>query len=485
MAEFPRLPLSPGSYAAEWFLEGRTLPGELQVEPGIGPTIALFGDVDEVDYTRAVEFPRDRNVPVVNGRLRSGENVSVSDVTLWTWFPGRTSGFGRFAVVGLGAGEAVDNKYLRARLQITEADLFFGAGPIKSVSWPTDSSLPLQGKYTVETNPTSSHEWTEDKTGIHFECGYDVNFSISDTHRHELNFAPVIGMTSLEPLTVDDWIRQWVTPLLRVASLATLRPQRLSWLTVHTAAADSDPDDRAHHVTGVVFGGGIQQVPYQAEYRAEWHDPERHPLFTLAGLPVGLPVLLRGWRDLERGENPFIELYGLALRQEALPQRARFLYLVQALEALHAAENRARDAKADADFAVSRTAAMADLAAADLPPQTVKFMKKYVSAKRPDSLDSRLTALIGQLPEPVGESLRHLDMGAIQADLVIGGASTLPAQLRVLRNNLSHGTRNYRDRELLPWVAAVEMICRAQALRLLGFDTDGIVRAIIAPSTAP
>jgi hypothetical protein len=65
---------------------------------------------------------------------------------------------------------------------------------------------------------------------------------------------------------------------------------------------------------------------------------------------MSLPDLVTKWRTLEQDGNPFMELFGLTLRQADLPARARYLYLVQALEALHSYENRTEDEQAQAAF---------------------------------------------------------------------------------------------------------------------------------------
>lgn len=62
-------------------------------------------------------------------------------------------------------------------------------------------------------------------------------------------------------------------------------------------------------------------------------------------------------------------------------------------------------------------------------------------------------------------------MAPIASDLSTLGAKTLAAQLEKLRNQLSHGDRTYEESELLPWVRAAEVMCRAHLMRLLGFDS--------------
>jgi hypothetical protein len=71
------------------------------------------------------------------------------------------------------------------------------------------------------------------------------------------------------------------------------------------------------------------------------------------------------------------------------------------------------------------------------------------------------------------------EMEPIRSQLIAKDNATTPqAQLRVLRNKLSHGDRNYPDHDLQPWVGVVETMCRAQLLGLLGFDSAEIETAL-------
>lgn len=206
------------------------------------------------------------------------------------------------------------------------------------------------------------------------------------------------ALASHTSLTVDEWMDRWVRPMLRIAALATRRPQRLSWLTVSTAPVDATGTEWPPHSNGVVFGSGIEQAPYEADYPDEWRRPENRPLFTLTSMPMPLPELLRRWVDLSYDGNLFLELYGLTLRQADLPPRARFLYLVQALEALHSEEHAAEDNAAQAEFAAQRKDVITALKGVGLPSSTLSFIRDNWSKTKMLSLDRRLRQLIDMLP---------------------------------------------------------------------------------------
>jgi hypothetical protein len=477
--DVPKLEISQGRHAAEWFSGGRAIAGELELEPGRPPVMVLFDDITAVDWAdgEVHGLPEHHRIGRLLGRLRSNHDVVVTDADISTWFPRRNSGHGRYAVVGLGVADVPHDRYDRIRLQITGADLLFGIPPLKAIRWPTASSEHLEGEFVAVGNPDSTQRW-EDDSGMSVECHYSLQFSLTDPYRHQLIFAPIVDFRCSQAMTVDEWVSKWVMPLQHVASLATRGPQRLAWLTVHTTLRDQQSASHSRETAGVVFGGGIHQAPFEAEYREEWRDPQHRPLFTLPDVPNGLLALLRRWLALESDRNPFVELYGLALSQHDLPARARFLYLLQALEALHGHENKVQDDRAQERFGYRRKEILAKLRGLSLDPANYRFLRDNWGKRRPDSLDRRLAALIQALPVSVAAGLFRPDMARLAAELSHERALTLPAQLRSLRNHLSHGGRNYDEGELAPWVRTAETICRAHVLRLLEFDNARIERGL-------
>lgn len=483
-ARLPKLPTQPGEYAVEWFLDERVIPGKLSLEPNRTPAAELFGDVVPKDWSQDGSFPEEHTFERVVGRLRSGQDVVLTDAQLSIWFIERSFGSARHAVVGSQVAKVPGGTFQRARFQLTDLDLLFGVAPIGTVTWPAAGRPRLTGSFAIEMNPAAHHEWVDDDYGLSVECTYDIQLSASSGHQHYVAFAPTISIASDEPLTVDRWVNEWVTPLLGIARLATRRPQVLSWLTVNTAARISSGDERRLSTTGTVFGNGIAQEPYEAEYRDEWRERENRPLFTLATIPMSLPTLVKTWRSLEEDENPFIELFGLTLRQTELQARARYLYLVQALEVLHSYEHSTEDDQAQTSFEQHRNEALEALAGVELPPGVLRFIKTGWNKRRVDSLDRRLRDLIDQLPEPIRVLVSEAPLGDVLSAMTTDDRQPIEALLRILRNDLSHGNRNYDDRSLRPWVTLLETMCRAHALRLLGFDDGAIVAGLAGPPDA-
>ena len=91
--------------------------------------------------------------------------------------------------------------------------------------------------------------------------------------------------------------------------------------------------------------------------------------------------------------------------------------------------------------------------------------------------------LIRSLPDAIRRKTELPQSDPVAAMLRNRGARSLEEQLRVLRNDLSHGDQNYEEWELRPWVNVLETLCRSHVLRLLGFDPKAIALAI-APEIA-
>ncbi len=470
LSDFPRLPVEPGRYAAEWFIGGSALAGEIELSSARPARLTVFGEAKPIVWkrqgrSRSAGFPQDHVVPEITGRLRTGHDVVATDAHLSVWMPQRTNGSARSAVVGLGIAET-PRRYPSLRLQVTGADLLFGTPPLKSVQFPDPKQSGFQGEFGATLNARSVQTWRDRSLGITITCSYEGNFSLTNRYRHQLTFAPVIEFEG-EPATVDEWMDFWVRPLLELTALATRAPQRLSWVTVH--AAPSDSQERATRHSGVVFGSGIWQEPFTADEPAVRPDPDWKPLFTLGNLRTGLPSVLRVWREQQASANPFLDLYRSVLMQPDLPPRARFLYLIQALEGLHGFEHRAADESAQATFQEKRQRAVVELDAAKLPPKTLRFIKDNWSRRRLDSLDRRLRELIADMPEAGRDAMEHRSL-PLAAELEGEGEKRLDQMLRRLRNDLSHGTRQVEEDDLAPWVELLERIAQHHLLSRLGIS---------------
>lgn len=466
MGDFPQLGVTPGEYDCEWFLADQAVPGRVELQGNRFPKLTLYDDLPLGDESARTEWNSGErhDFERLHGRLRSNQDVVVLNGGIGYLFFRQRTGYWRYAIVGMGVADVREDRYERISLQVTGSDLLFDMKPIKDVPLPGRVIGEDELRYSVVLSQDSHRCWKSPDMAI--KCGYDRR-PLVGLYRFEILFAPVIEFTAESPLTLDEWVHRWIRPLVGIASLATGEPQHVAWLQVH-----------GKDVRGVVFGKEISQAPYPAtdERRSRL---ERPPLFTLKSLPVNLPNLLEEWRTLETGRNPFLEIYASALVQPDLPQRARFLYLIQALEGLHAYENHAAEENAQRTFESERKKLLDEIRELGLARASQAFLNKSWPKRKSDALSRRLSALLSSLPLAVREDLEDPEMAAIAPRLSDDGGTALEKQLEKLRNQISHGGCNYADSELAPWVRAVEVICQAHLLRLLGFDAAAIEHGVV------
>jgi hypothetical protein len=474
MSQFPELPAKPGDYACTWFFGNEARAGQISLSGNRFPRFDVF-DADtwaaSPGGAKVHNFQQSQDFPRLVGKMRSNLDVVLIDARTELAFPNWAFGRAQFAIVGLGVDQIAGDRYDAIVLQVTGAERFFGVSPIKNVSWPSSPSSRAEQRYSVLLNPDARRRWRNRTERVAIVCGYQRRFPVR-SDRFELAFAPVIEFTAEHPLPLGDWITRWVQPLVDVVSLACGDRQRLAWLTIRCGAGRDE-------ISGVVFGGGIAQEPYQAGYDDEWRFSGPRPLFTLASLPVQLPTLLRRWRRLASADDPFLLLYRRVLLDPELPPRARYLYLIQALEALHGHENQMAEDRAQRRFVRERKSLLGELEQLGLSTARLRFLKGNWSKQRRISLASRLSDLLKTVPAAIRGGLEEPEMAKIAEELrTERNATVLHEQLATLRNDLSHGRRSYEDAELNPWVKCLDVLCRAHLLRRLGLDDAAIERAL-------
>jgi hypothetical protein len=290
------------------------------------------------------------------------------------------------------------------------------------------------------------------------------------------NLAIQLGLFSRQALrvesdelrTVDQWVDEFVTPLVRLLTLATRRPQKVSWVTLErTSGLSSGIEAREWPIRAQLFGSGISQGPFISEDASDWRESGTRPIFDLASTGLVLPALLRAWRDVDSGDNPFVELYRLAMFQRDLPKRAQFLYLVQALEALHGYEHRQADATAATRYQARRKETIDRLHVSGALDEDIRFLKQAWPSRPREDLARRLRSLIRHrdLPPVVRQTVESLRSTGIFAEV---NESTVENAIRHVRNDLAHGNRNYAEWNLRRWTDVLDALCRVHLLRLLG-----------------
>ena len=316
--DYPKLPINPGEYAAEWYYGSQVFPGDCDLRP-LRPASAVVHSSVMPDSSGVRSYPRTSNESYLAGRLRSGHDVELIDCQVAAWpgafMDGEQLHFGaRLALVGVGTRSIPDRTFDRIRFQLSGLDDFILTNPVKSYTWPKeprdDEVGLLEDRIAGELNPDRNRQWTIDGVTVH--CGYEHTMPMSG-YQLAVTFAPIISIDSETPLDLDTWVSHWVLPMLRLIAFATRARQDVAWITVHRRV----PDD--HHPSGEVtlsaqvFAAGITQAPYSARRPQPRQEPDR-PLLSLPSLTVPLPQLVRRWYELDGSANhPFVELYRLVL----------------------------------------------------------------------------------------------------------------------------------------------------------------------------
>lgn len=471
---FPKLIVDPDSYPCELFCGDRVLPGVADLEPKSPSQVQLKGEIVERSRRGVRGFPEVDHFDELVGQLWSGHDLVLADCRCETWLPGRTLVAPRFALVGLNAAKVPGHAFEELTCQVGGLDLLFGRPPLKDFRWPRDSERFLEGEFTATGEPESTQEWVDEDATV--TCSYWAQqSSIDNPYRFELSFAPVVTVKAAVSKQIDEWMRDFVMPLVRLVTLTTKTPQTVRWATV--AQPTRDPDvQRPLPIRAQLFGSGIEQSPYASEDASAWRTAATRPIFNLAESGIALPSLLRSWRALDEGDNPFVELYRLAMFQRDLPQRAQFLYLVQSLEALHSYEHRAKD-QADVEvYKTRRLETISRIEAAGPAADDLKFLKRAWSTRPRDDLAKRLRSLARHsgLPPIARITFESLDATSIYAGL---GERNVENAVRRVRNDLAHGNRNYDERDLKRWTDVLDAVCRAHVLRLLGCPGSTIAAA--------
>jgi hypothetical protein len=467
--KFPALILDVGRYPVEWSWAGELMAGEFEVSARQPPRVQIYGEPKDRLRLKARSLPDPVKLDYLEGQLRTGHDVVVCEPDLETWFPGQTKGLGRFALVGLAIRDVDGQRYSRARLQVTGLPMLMDQAPLSEIRMPQDVTSWEGKEFSIKATDSPSLEWSTD--GLTISCGYDSQLSGMDAYRFQMVFAPVIDLASDNPLAISEWIEQWVIPLYQLVSFATKKAQKMSWVTFVQDTEVGDPQSRRR---AQLFGSGIEQDPYLAE-RPELWDKDKQPVFTFQSLgEMGLPNTIRRWHELLVEGAAFLDLFSAVLFTPDLPERAKYLYLVQALETLHASEHADRDAAAQTEYQQQRDDLLSRVKAR-IDPGDLRLLRRKWSKRRPESLTYRLDELFKGVGSEVREVLAELASSGTGSRLREAGAISETDMLRVLRNELSHGVAVYSGSDLRGWVQLLERIARVHLARLLGLSNPDAV----------
>lgn len=466
-----KLSFTPDDYLATWRLparDGGTVDahGSLTVEAGKPPKGTAHGDLDghlQEVAGGVMTFPQSISTPVIAGDLSTGASVLLVNARVSHWFPGRAHLDADAAILTLspvdGSGEPVFNSF---DIQVTGLDAVAGVGPIKSTNFP---KVGAAGTWSAELSADFDQEWAD--AGASMSLTYYGSFRSFDPYAFSMSFSPVLTCKLADPVPLRRLLDDWINPLRRVVSIGTGRPEDITYLSVNPVS-DEGPKRR-----GQVFGAGITQEPYESSQ--DEIRKVKAPL-RLKQDGVSLLELVRAWQQLASAHHPLLETYGSMLHARDQHPRSRFLLLVQAIEGTHGHETKASFAKRQAKHTQVRDQVLT-LATAVLDAQQRKFLDRTLSKRPPGGLEPALNWLAKKLP---GDPKTRLDAAPLIAALRTGsgGAKNAPDALRIIRNNLAHGTKGYEAYEIHQVVMVLEQMVRAHALDVLGCPASVVSRAV-------
>lgn len=465
-----KLSFAPDDYLATWSLpsvngEAIEAHGSLTVESGKSPKGSAHGNLEAAMVHEApgvTTFPQHVDAAVVSGRLSNGANVLLVNARVSYWLPNQASIYSDAAIITMAdVNDADEALFGGFDIQVGGLDAIAGVAPIKSTRFPKDG---VTGTWAAELAPKDfRQEWKDDAATVGLT--YYGSFRSFDPYNFSMGFSPVAFGRFDQPLSLRDFLDRWIQPLRRVVSIATGRAEEITYLTVYPAT-----EDKAERA-GQLFGSGITQQPYES--KRDEIDKIQSPL-GLKSDDVSLLDLLRKWQELEAVHHPLVETYGSMLHAEGQHPRSRFLLLLQAIEGTHGHETKASFGRRQKQHTESRDEVIA-LTKAALDDGQQKFLERNFGKRPPGGLEPAVNWLAKKLP---GDGRAWLAGVPLVATLVASGAKNAPDALRIIRNDLAHGTKGYDAFELDQVVTVLELMVRAHALQLVGCPERVVARVM-------
>ncbi|MDJ0411212.1 hypothetical protein [Rhodococcoides fascians] len=484
-----RLTIVPGDYPCEWQLPNTE--GELQIHSGTvkltasrSPSGTIYGlDGDWTIHPESGEtsaaFPQYHFIPVLRGRLID-QGLDIAMIGAQITIMGQEMSWVRAsaAVAGVDLPPSDDFRFLGAEVQFTALDVLGGQSPLASVKHPRNW---VTGEWTVRGNGDSKQVWSDSEIQISHE--YNMTARMSDPYEFRLRYTPVMRFDRNVPVGVVDWVERWIEPLRNVASIATGRTERITYLGL---LPDLHVAGRPNSVAQV-FAAGIGQQLFHSK-----QDDVTEVKTSLAFSDVSPIDLLRMSLEAREAGNPLLLTYTPSMMGTEQHPRGRYLFAMQCLESLYGFENRAAievnqhkyDTKREAFF--EHLNSTRTLSSSTVNSKDWQFAKSAVGRRATSGLDTALRQLIDALPaSPVKDELEDLELvDEVRTALLAAEPTVMPPTpenvLRMVRNDLAHGTRDHPAGSLAAASEVLHRIIRAHLLRILGCGHGEQQRALNA-----
>ncbi|MCL4293402.1 MAG: hypothetical protein KJ056_10295 [Acidimicrobiia bacterium] len=468
-----KLAFQPDEYLCTWRLPGPggevvEAPGLLTLASGRPPRGEVYGELPIEWNSGMASFPQYADIPALTARLANGATAVLTDAQITYWIGERGLISAAAAIVTAGQhGPARElPSYDRVELQVERLDALAGIAPLKHMRFPSSEDYRhLDGTWSVDGNPDSSQEWSDDEITVRLE--YDGTIRTFDAYSYGMSFSPVVRIEATAPLEVSDWVEEWIQPIRQIASVATGKPCDLTYFAVRR------PSTERRAPRGQVFGVGITQAPFSS---SQERVREADSAVFLRHDEISLLSLVRAWQSMTRDRHPLIETYGSMLHAHDQHPRSRFLLLIQAIEGTHGHET-AGEFEVRRKAHVSARDAVLEAVEGHLDATQRRFLKTNLRKDPLTGLEDSLTAMVSRLPVDL---MPRIEESALVADAKAGPRSPTSAvgALRVVRNDLAHGRRGYDPLHLHEVVVLLERVVRAHALRLLGCPESVLERVL-------
>lgn len=457
--------LEPGEYRAQWEVpdqSGKTLllDGDLEIKADRPPRGYVNGDLaawEAVGEGRHAAFPQVYEAGIVRGKLLNGMTVVLLDTRVSVWISERAILDTPAALVGRDDELAQGNLVAALEVQVRGIDAMSAIAPIARVQLPVSSAGTryLDWKWGADGNPDSTQVWADENAEVKLKFYSSV--SAPEGFFYRVTFSPVVLIKLAEPISLERALDDWIEPLRRIVSLSTGRQEPITYLAAGAAAA-SDVD----HQPFQVFGSGVQQQPFAS--RA--NDIRTiHRSFQVSPQEMSLLDLLRAWQRLGDEHHPLLETYGDMMYAPQQHPRSQVLLLLQALEGLHGHETQGKYATRSATHTTERDSAILELTG-KISAAAMRFIKSNLARRPATSLDQVLRETIAGLPKDLTPE--------IAATRLVVAAMSDPRKpnssydaLRIIRNDLAHGSRGYPAADIDQVARLLDRVVRAQLLRLL------------------
>ncbi|WP_433491996.1 hypothetical protein [Nocardia grenadensis] len=463
-----------GTYQCVWFLGpgSDSVAGEIELQDDRSPHGSAQWTLLEPErivnasgrYELAESFPQDGRRNIVRGIIDElGLEIALVNVSIHTWYRGKTWLDAEAAIVGhkLPTGEVPG--FSNLQLQLTGIDAVGGASPIAHI---IGGSPDNPRGWDIRGNPDATQIWSNDEASV--TLTYQTSSNAIDPFRIDVSYLPMIAIELCQPISLRDWVDDWCEPLRRIVGAVLDSPSEISSMSFRL------PDGTA----ATVFGSSVSSQPYVSDIEK---IRKSEPVFTTLRDGVSLLDLVVNWRVGKDLGNPLVEGFNPYVLTNRQHPRFRLLLLIQLLEALDGFENRATNAERASRYTDSRLDIIESIKAlresGAISSANFRFIKENLSKRPINSLDAALKRQFSLV-------------GSSQIDdrlLAIGSVSELASELnpptsvnalRVIRNDLSHGNRDYPSGDLHRIALVVKLVTRIRFMQLLGCGVDVAARMI-------